>query len=313
MNGQFSPTTQTGLEQIDEISTLRLHRNAWFENMAGDGYSIQVFDNTFVGYCAEENDRIELCETFPATSIKYVEDVALPNLDKIKVMLSAYLELSTVTTTLRKTARLPLFLLCPFAMEETLDRVARTVTKGDSGQLIFAHILSQHYSYVYAADCTLKMDSDTWINRYLPFRRKNEAINTPESRIERYQAYFAQVWCTQRQLQSFFDRLRAAGRYDEATIIVHSDHGSRISIWNPLQANAERLSDRDIIDNFSVLYAVKRPGVPPAYDRSARSIQALFAETFLNRPIRPEPTEVRLRGNPNMNGKLLQQYPVSGG
>ena len=163
----------------------------------------------------------------------------------------------------------------------------------------------------------MKRDSDTWTNRTLPFHRGGEPINTPDSRIERYRAYFAQIRCTQHQLQVLFDKLRAAGRYDESTIIIHGDHGSRISIWNPNVTFSDRLSDQDIIDNYSTLYAVKQPGAPPAYDSSARSIQALFAETFLRRPLRPESGEIVLRGagrfDRNLSdGNRLRPFPDYG-
>ena len=312
LNGQFFPTKETAFERLDGTSTWQLRRNAWFEQMAADGYTIQVFENTYAGYCEEENVRIELCEVFPANSVNYLENLELSDQDKAKVILSAFIELSSVTESLRDIAKLPLYRLGPFFMEEALGRVGQRAAKSKPGQLMFAHILSPHYSYVYEADCEVKLDGDTWINRYLPFRDENEAINTPNSRMERYQAYFAQARCTQRQLQAFFGHLRSTGRYDEATIIVHGDHGSRISIWNPVIEHKARLSDRDIIDNFSVLYAVKQPGVSPAYKSAVRSIQALFAETFLNKPLHVEPAGIFLRGGPTNDGDLLRKFPDFG-
>lgn len=309
LNGRLFPSPESAFGQFDGISKWHLRNNAWFEQMAGDGYAIRVFDNTYAGYCEEGIARIESCEIFPANSIRYLEDLAIPATKKAKVILSTFIELSAVTEALRNHVRLPLYRLGPFVMDEAFGRVAEEITTSGAGQLYFAHILSPHYSYVLAADCSSKQDSESWTNRYLPFRSNAEAINTAQSRRERYQAYFAQVSCVQRQLQSFFDRLRSAGRYDETTIIVHGDHGSRISIWNPEAEFAEQLSDRDIIDNFSVLYAVKQPGVPGGYDATARSIQALFAETFLNRPFQQEPKYVFLRGSPAGNGHLRRRFP----
>ena len=72
---------------------------------------------------------------------------------------------------------------------------------------------------------------------------------------------------------------------------------------------AAQLSDRDIIDNFSVLYAVKQPGVQAGYDAAVRSIQALFAETFLNKPFQQEPRYVFLRAGPASNGHLRRRFP----
>ncbi len=208
----------------------------------------------------------------------------------------AFLELSSMNVSLREIANLPIYRLGSLATAEVLRHLAETVESGGTGRLVFAHLLSPHYSYIYQADCELKPDIDTWKNRTLPFHRDGEPINTLNSRIERYKAYFDQIRCTQGQLQVLFDSLRAAGRYEESTIIIHGDHGSRISIWNPGITVSDRLSDRDIVDNYSTLYAIKQPGVAPAYDSTERSIQALFAEAFLRRPLHPESGEIVLRG-----------------
>ncbi len=312
LNGEFFPSAQNAFERVDGDSSWHLRRNAWFERMAAKGYAIRVYDNSWLGYCAEDNPRIESCDLFPANSVVYLQSLDIPDLDKAKVLLSAFMEVSPMTESLRDIVKVPLYRLGALATSEVLERIAEAVASGGPGRLIFAHLLSPHYSYVYGAECGLKADIDTWSNRALPFRRQDEAINTTGSRIERYQAYFAQVRCMKRQLQGLFDSLRAAGRYDEATIIIHGDHGSRISIWNPEVAVGERLSDRDIIDNYATLYAIKRPGLAPAYDPTARSIQALFAETFLKQPIHPDRGEIVLRltyGELINSGRLLRPFP----
>lgn len=314
LNGPFSPSQQTAVENGPRRSAWHLGRNAWFEKLAAKGYAIQIYDNSWVGYCAEENTQIELCYLSRANSIKHLENLEVPNIDKAKVILSAFLELSSIKRFLLKIANLPIYRLGALATPEALESLAETVVSSESGRLFFMHLLNPHFGYLFHADCEIKRDSDTWTNRTLPFHQSRQPTNTPASRIERYKAYFAQIRCLQHQLQAFFDKLRAAGRYDESTIIIHGDHGSRIAIWNPSITVHERLSDRDIIDNYSTLYAVKQPGVPPAYDLTERSIQALFAETFLGRPLRPESGDIVLRGaqrferNPG-DGSWLRPFP----
>ncbi len=54
------------------------------------------------------------------------------------------------------------------------------------------------------------------------------------------------------------------------------------------------LSDTDIVDNYSTLFAVRSPGRTPGYDRPLRSIQSLFAELLLERPFAHETETVFL-------------------
>jgi hypothetical protein len=60
-------------------------------------------------------------------------------------------------------------------------------------------------------------------------------------------------------------------------IIVHGDHGSRITIESPTAPNSDRLSAADLVDGFSTLFAVKRPGQPARYDRRLLPLDRLAA------------------------------------
>ncbi len=61
-----------------------------------------------------------------------------------------------------------------------------------------------------------------------------------------------------------------AGVFDEATIIVHGDHGSRISVIEPAAQYADQVTDRDLIDSYATLFAMRGPTVTAGYDRSFR-------------------------------------------
>ncbi len=164
-------------------------------------------------------------------------------------------------------------------MKEGLSKMALGLTQNPRGTAVFAHFLMPHFSYVYDSSCKLKEEISTWLWRSLIFSTTS-AVNTPDSRRERYQAYFDQVRCAYELLAGFFDELKQAGLYDDATIIVHGDHGSRIGIHDPWPQTRSLLSEDDLFDYYSTLYAVKRPGVEPRYSREQRSIQAMFSEHF---------------------------------
>ncbi len=118
--------------------------------------------------------------------------------------------------------------------------------------------------------------------------------NTPASREKRYTSYFDQVRCAHHKLSILLAAMEDAGVLADATIIVHGDHGSRIALHKPNIGSPALLSDTDIVDNYSTLFAVRMPGGAPGYDRPLRSIQSLFAELLLERPFTHETKAVFL-------------------
>ena len=65
------------------------------------------------------------------------------------------------------------------------------------------------------------------------------------------------------------------------------------------------------VDLYSVLFAVYGPGFDSGYDESFRSLQALFAETILQRTLTSEPSDVVLSflvdiGEEEPNGSWLR-------
>jgi arylsulfatase A-like enzyme len=128
---------------------------------------------------------------------------------------------------------------------------------------------------VYDASCAIQQDIDSWLYSTAP-----EALprnNSEASRLERYRSYLAQVECTHEKLREVFAGLQRSGLYQKATILVHGDHGSRISIRTPLPQHWQKISPRDYIDTYSTLFAIKLPGQAGGYDRRILSINQLFS------------------------------------
>jgi hypothetical protein len=67
------------------------------------------------------------------------------------------------------------------------------------------------------------------------------------------------------------------GLRNDATIIVHGDHGSRLGLIQPDSAGASDMSVDDYRDAYSTLFAVRSPSLEPAYDSRHASIACLFA------------------------------------
>jgi hypothetical protein len=54
--------------------------------------------------------------------------------------------------------------------------------------------------------------------------------------------------------------MRELGIYDDAFIIVHGDHGSRISLHSAHKLNQEKLTPEDYRDLYSTLFVIKPLG-----------------------------------------------------
>ncbi len=83
--------------------------------------------------------------------------------------------------------------------------------------------------------------------------------------------------CLKRRLADLFEILDRRGLANQATVIIHGDHGSQISSLEPIVRNGAALSSLDIISSYSTLFAVKAPGLASGLDREFSSIQGLFA------------------------------------
>ena len=59
-------------------------------------------------------------------------------------------------------------------------------------------------------------------------------------------------------------------------VIIHGDHGSRISLWPPVPGVKDKLAATDYMDGFSTLFAVKGPGIVEGYHRQLLPIDHLF-------------------------------------
>lgn len=100
--------------------------------------------------------------------------------------------------------------------------------------------------------------------------------NDRESRARRYGLYLEQMRCLYRKLYAMFQAWQKV--FDRATIVIHSDHGSRIYQHHLNAYSQPELSEADYIDSFSTLFAVKGSRHPPGYDRRVAPLERLLGE-----------------------------------
>lgn len=269
-----------------------LAKNAYFEKLRDAGYFLNVYQTSFIDLCAAEGIVFATCRTYDVASIKYIEDVPLSWSDKTGILFEQFYRLSTVwrnwVEKFQLTARgkgwdLPFVHSSPVGIGplpsmRAFSQLRQDILDATQGQFFFAHLLMPHDAYIYDEQCRLKLQKD-WQPAFVTVSKKKGPIgNTEETRTERYQAYFQQMQCSLRKLEQLFDDMKASGLFDQAIIIVHGDHGSRIYMRAPKKIGLGTISSQDYVDGFSTLFAVRIPGSQPTYSASPVAMDVLFKE-----------------------------------
>jgi hypothetical protein len=277
---------------------MSMQRNAYFDTMTRRGYRLQVYQSDYMDFCWLERTKGErvaaaaACHEYALETISSIEHAPLAVREKGRLILAMFSRLSFLNRKIQqgyvaassalseRGVRLPewkvgMGRVSSVSAMAAFERLQEDVQDASSGSFFFAHLLLPHYPYAYDESCELRPDMMSWLNGFalVGTGRRNNRL----SREERYPFYLEQVLCTQRQLAILFDALKGTGHYDDAVIIVHGDHGSRLDRGPVRRGITTPLLDRDLIDGFSTLYAIKLPGQPATYDRRVLPINGIFA------------------------------------
>lgn len=267
-----------------------LKSNQYFEKMHAAGYRIRVYQSTYIDYCRGGPVRADDCFTYNLYGVNNAALTTLSVAQRLRLVASMYGNLSFFVGEFRRfyermrplLGRSGIVLaswrqwdgrVSPISTMPAIDKMASDIESGSRGDLYFAHLLLPHYPYIYEPDCKIRRPILDWKNRTSP-------TPTAGTRAVRYSLYFEQVRCTLAKLRNLFDRMKAAGRFADATIIMHGDHGSRITVTDPRDENRDRLTAEDLVDGFSTLFAVKAPRYAPVYDRDMRSVTQIFEQVI---------------------------------
>jgi hypothetical protein len=176
------------------------------------------------------------------------------------------------------------------------------------GNVFFAHLMFPHAPFAVCADCSVKPLGE-WKKQQL---KNPPPYNTDASRKEHYQLYFLQVQCLYVKLQRLFERMQAAGIYNDSIIVLQGDHGTRIVMNDLTPKYRDTLKEQDLVDAYSTLFAVKAPRIHGDYDSSPRPLEGLLAE-FVSEHVASSSLNltlgqsefVYLKSDPDLKGKEL--------
>ena len=297
-----------------------LRRNAYFARLEALGYQLRVYQSDYVNYC--ESPSINSCNEYRVDDLLPVADAPLPVHEKAAVILYGLVSLSDLGVGLGrfydmlaiilswKGIDLPLLSIDANKRTSTLsalvafDRLVADLRRAKPGEAYFAHLLLPHYPYVTDAACAIK-------------RRNEWMVRTSfEARWEdRNLAYFDQLRCTMTKVDQALQALARSPAGRNSVVVIHGDHGSRITRRDPVAENMQRgVDETDLVGSHSTLMAVRAPGVAPGYDVARRPVASLLGRLadsgFGERDAGPEPASEPSVMIANRRWKPVRRHPL---
>lgn len=265
-----------------ETKSYAVPANAYFDDMSARGYRTVVFQNTYMDFCA--NKSVDMCENFDSFDPGAAGagmDAPTQRVTMWQTILSAYEP--SYTAEVGKRALRRIYGLTADRevgvigydggrydvqrFPESFDRFTRFVATVPRGSHVFAHFLVPHSPYLMLESCVVSgtVDHGYSLSR---FPRAEQA----EKRMDYYDRYLAQLRCVGSKLSGMMAAIDRSDNFRDAVIVIHGDHGSRISIGDMV----EDYTARDFVDNYGTFFAVRAPGVTPGVDCEFVSLPEVF-------------------------------------
>lgn len=280
---------------VDELAAnivTAMDRNRYFSDMASRGYRTAVFQSAVLDFCRPS--EVRMCDTFPSYDPGMADESMFDDRTRSiylwDTLLRAY-EPSYVSAIGRW------FIRTVYGIDQrelgvlgaadrfdvqgfprSFDRFTSFVARAPRGSHIFAHFLTPHAPYLLTEACVVsgKFDSGySLASRFDPSTHDN-------MRQRYYEGYFKQVQCVMSKLDALMKAIAAVPALSDALIVIHGDHGSRISAGELIEDH----TPRDFIDNYGAFFAVREAGLTAGIDCEFASLSQVF-----NRVMRQEVEE----------------------
>ena len=262
---------------VGKNSTIQfLDRPRYFQILSESGYALRVVHPQYLDYCSLNEDWVSLCRRYPNLNLQSIADAGFSVTQKISLMAQVLLKQSKLLgeqyAVLQRSFDLPGSEPhnVPAVNPNMIRKLADDIRRDPYGYAYIVHLLFPHPPLVYDADCEIQTDRPASETGATDGDMRADIVdgkikvtkrqNTPASRGMRYVHYFDHLRCGLKWLESLFAAIKQAGVYDRATIVVHSDHGSKVATLTARSVWADQLTRDDYVDTYSSLFAVKRRG-----------------------------------------------------
>lgn len=293
----FTNTTANNFRPHDKKNRTNhvLNQPKYFQILNEHGYALRIVHPHYLDYCSQNEDWVSYCHWYPDLNLQSIEDSELPIKEKIYLVLALLLQQSDLAEKYYQSLRKRFDLAeievskVPGINPKMMQVLFDDLRQNSNGYAHVWHLLFPHAPFVYAADCTIQMNRPFGETRAVDNNIQATLVddkieiekghNTTESRAIRYQNYFSQIRCGMLWLEQMFTALQEMGAYDDAIIIVHGDHGSKISKLVSFSLWQDQLQNTDYVDTYSTLFAVKWKH-PPVQSAAFLSLNEIFTKSI---------------------------------
>jgi hypothetical protein len=279
--------------KIGKIAERKLDQNRYFENIRKFGYRINVWESSFLEFCSEQMTEIDNCSRYSVVDTKILQSYNLSLFDQLTALFSdytkrasSYKRIKKIYLKVRSVAMQNGFSLPDWSWDsfrgmstlnafQALDMVGEDIVSLPDGNFFFAHLLLPHAPYAIQSDCSVNKNRKAWYPN-------KEVLEPTVWRRKTYQLYFDQVECLYVKLEALFKEMKDHDIFESSLIIVHGDHGSRISLTDPLIVNEKKVTSQDLIDTYSTIFSIKLPKGVAKYDLRMVPIEQLLERLVFN-------------------------------
>jgi hypothetical protein len=138
--------------------------------------------------------------------------------------------------------------------------------EGKRGNAYFIHLRLPHSPYLFDEKCSYKFDGNFFE------KEKMDVI---------YGRYIKQIQCTHLIVDKIINKLDSNQESKDSTIVIHSDHGSRI-YEKPDETTL--FTSEEYIQGFSTFFVIRSPTLTPGYDRRPFALDELLKVSTLSKP-----------------------------
>jgi hypothetical protein len=231
----------------------------YFRDLDARGYRTQAMLARYVDLCVAQ--KMVRCRNFDRSALSSMRGTDIAAGDRAVVLAFTLLHLSDRPSRVAETiqhgineifgaeGRLPYNRqkLLPLSALQQFDAFTTDLATLRPGEVRLAHLLAPHDPYMMTPTCRVKPAAQ-WLDEHGP--------GTVRSR-ER--GYADQVRCLTSRIDMMLQALGRTPAGRDAIVILHGDHGSRITPVVPF-LNGPTLSDREVLLSHSTFFAIRVPG-----------------------------------------------------
>lgn len=253
-NYQAEGVSRFGLDRKDSGQHI-LPASAYLDAMKSLGYRFNIYQTAHLDYCESQAGSVNRCWNYEQPNVLSIQSASSTR-QRLTMLLAVIVNQSELLTGLLNSRGLLLNLGIAVHDPKVFEELEEDIVGDPEGTYFLAHVLLPHGPFAYLNDCSVNYDSPIWA-RYA--NMKNEPRLADWAYEVRNVRYFEQMDCAMNELRQLFTSLKANGIFDRSVIVIHGDHGSMISRFQPDVANMEQLTSADFRAGFSVMFAVKPP------------------------------------------------------